>query len=110
MIEALKAKAVELMLQKIGERVESDGESITGLLKFDRLDSKLGKVYTDFVGVTLYIPEVDLPRLGKTVIARGVTYDVVQHHAKSEYNGFARVELTERTTTYSTEPVAGEWR
>lgn len=110
MIEALKAKAVADMLAKIGETVVSAGQNLTGLVKFSRADSTLGKVVSDFKCITLYLPEDDLAKLGDTVTVRAIDYEVVHQNAKSEYNGFAKIELTEITTTHAADPAAGEWR
>lgn len=110
MIEDIKAKAVSHMLQKIGETVETNSGTLVGLVKFNRLDASIGKIATDFKKVALYIAQPDLANLGNTVTVRGIIYDVVKQHAKSEYNGFAKIELTEVTHSHATAPVIGEWR
>ena len=110
MIEAIKAKAVADMLAKIGETVITNNQQLTGLVKFSRLDSTIGKVITDFKAISLYLPESELENLGETVTVRNLDYEVVRQNAKSEYNGFAKIELTEITATYASAPTHGEWR
>ena len=104
MIEELKEKAVQAMFDKIGETVESDEQSLTGLVKFERLDSemghsknRLGRIQSDFVGLYIYLDDRDFDKVGDTMTVRGVEYDVVKQQSKVRYNGFAQVELTEIT-------------
>ena len=106
MIEAIKQKAVLAMLAKIGETVISDAQPISGLVKMNRLDSKFGNIETDFKQVMLYVKEVDLPLIGTMVTVRNIEYEVVDPNSKSEYNGFAKIELQEVTT----KPTTGAWR
>ncbi len=106
MIEEIKRKAVEAMLSKIGETVISNQEPIIGLVKMNRLDAKIGHIETDFKQIYLYVPEADLVLIEAIVTVRNIDYEVVQFNAKSEYNGFAKIELQEPTTKATT----GTWR
>lgn len=108
MIEAIKQKAVAAMLSKIGETVISNlqPEGILSLVRMNRLDSKFGQIETGFKQIYLYVPEADLVLIGTIVTVRNIDYEVVQSKAKSEYNGFAKIELQESTT----KPTTGVWR
>lgn len=106
MIEEIKRKAILAMLSKIGETVTSNQQPITGLVKMNRLDAKLGHIETDFKQIYLYVPEADLALIDTIVTVRNIDYEVVQSNAKSEYNGFAKIELQEPTTKATT----GVWR
>ncbi len=107
MIEQLKQKAVQAMLTKLGEQMQSNGTSFTALVKIERLDSGLGKTFsTRFKQVTVYLPEEKLNQIGQTLTVRGVEYEVVERDSVCEYNGLARVLLTEMTQ----QPVSGTWR
>jgi hypothetical protein len=106
MIEAIKQKAVLAMLDKIGETITSNAQPISGLVKMNRLDSKFGKIETDFTQIMLYVKEGDLSLIDTMVTVRNIEYEVVESNAKSEYNGFAKIELQEVTT----KPATGAWR
>ena len=107
MIEQLKQKAVQAMLTKLGEQVQSNGTSLTALVTIERLDSGLGKTFsTRFKQVTVYLPEDQLDQVGQTLTVRGVEYEVVERDSVCEYNGLARVCLTEPTP----KPLEGDWR
>lgn len=104
MIEDLKQKAVLSMYDKIGEIVITNQQDLPGLVKMNRLDSKFGNIQTDFKSILLYIKEADLALIGDIVTVRNVDYEVVKSKAKSEYNGFARIELQEPSGSTATGP------
>lgn len=107
MIEELKKKAVLSMMAKLSEQIMSGGVELPALVKFERLGDSWGKSSSiNFSQLNVYIAIDALDLIADLVTVRGVVYEVVNKQRASEYNGFAKVELTEITTKATT----GAWR
>lgn len=106
MFEAHRDKAVNAMINKLGETVQSKGQDMDGLVKFHRLDPLLGHIKTNIIGLTVWVRESEFDRVGETMTVRNEEYEVVRPASKSQYNGMAQNELIPLNNSAQT----GAWR